>query len=88
MRLTRPAATLAVLALIGGPAAAQDTVPNPEFASWSKYKPGTRVVSNTFDMGDITAPFGGFGQSGFGRDKSIHALDKFTDLKSIWIQLR
>ena len=34
------------------------------------------------------APFGGFKQSGFGRDKSIHALDKFTDLKTIWIALR
>src|SRR5262245_32215839 len=44
MRLTRLAATLAVLALIAGPAAAQDSIPNPEFASWSKYKPGTRVV--------------------------------------------
>jgi acyl-CoA reductase-like NAD-dependent aldehyde dehydrogenase len=43
---------------------------------------------NTFDAGDITSPFGGFKQSGFGRDKSIHALDKFTDLKSIWLQLR
>jgi gamma-glutamyl-gamma-aminobutyraldehyde dehydrogenase/4-guanidinobutyraldehyde dehydrogenase/NAD-dependent aldehyde dehydrogenase len=46
------------------------------------------VWVNTFDAGDITSPFGGFKQSGFGRDKSIHALDKFTDLKSIWIQLR
>jgi len=46
------------------------------------------VWVNTFDAGDITAPFGGFKQSGFGRDKSIHALDKFTDLKTIWIQLR
>jgi acyl-CoA reductase-like NAD-dependent aldehyde dehydrogenase len=45
------------------------------------------VWVNTFDMGDITSPFGGFKQSGFGRDKSIHALEKFTDLKSIWIQL-
>jgi 4-guanidinobutyraldehyde dehydrogenase / NAD-dependent aldehyde dehydrogenase len=46
------------------------------------------VWVNTFDMGDITSPFGGFKQSGFGRDKSIHALDKYTDLKAIWIQLR
>jgi acyl-CoA reductase-like NAD-dependent aldehyde dehydrogenase len=46
------------------------------------------VWVNTFDAGDITSPFGGFKQSGFGRDKSIHALDKFTDLKSIWLQLR
>ncbi|HZO51053.1 MAG TPA: aldehyde dehydrogenase [Gaiellaceae bacterium] len=46
------------------------------------------VWVNTFDAGDITSPFGGFKQSGFGRDKSIHALEKFTDLKTIWIQLR
>ncbi len=45
------------------------------------------VWVNTFDAGDISAPFGGFKQSGFGRDKSIHALEKFTDLKTIWIQL-
>ena len=46
------------------------------------------VWVNSFDAGDITSPFGGFKQSGFGRDKSIHALEKFTDLKAIWIQLR
>jgi 4-guanidinobutyraldehyde dehydrogenase / NAD-dependent aldehyde dehydrogenase len=46
------------------------------------------VWVNTFDAGDITAPFGGFKQSGFGRDKSIHALEKYTELKTIWIQLR
>jgi len=46
------------------------------------------VWVNTFDAGDISAPFGGFKQSGFGRDKSIHALDKFSDLKTIWIALR
>ena len=45
------------------------------------------VWVNTFDAGDISSPFGGFKQSGFGRDKSIHALDKFTDLKAIWIAL-
>jgi acyl-CoA reductase-like NAD-dependent aldehyde dehydrogenase len=43
------------------------------------------VWVNCFDKGDITAPFGGFKQSCFGRDKSIHALEKYTDLKSIWI---
>jgi acyl-CoA reductase-like NAD-dependent aldehyde dehydrogenase len=46
------------------------------------------VWVNTFDMGDLTTPFGGFKQSGFGRDKSIYALDKFTDQKAIWIQLK
>jgi 4-guanidinobutyraldehyde dehydrogenase / NAD-dependent aldehyde dehydrogenase len=45
------------------------------------------VWVNCFDRGDITAPFGGFKQSGFGRDKSIHALDKYTDLKTIWIAI-
>lgn len=45
------------------------------------------VWVNTFDAGDIASPFGGFKQSGFGRDKSIHALEKFTDLKAIWINV-
>jgi gamma-glutamyl-gamma-aminobutyraldehyde dehydrogenase/4-guanidinobutyraldehyde dehydrogenase/NAD-dependent aldehyde dehydrogenase len=43
------------------------------------------VWVNTFDAGDITSPFGGFKQSGFGRDKSIHAIEKYADLKAIWI---
>jgi len=46
------------------------------------------VWVNTFDTGDISAPFGGFKQSGFGRDKSMHALEKYTDLKTVWIALR
>ncbi|GIU95985.1 MAG: aldehyde dehydrogenase [Gaiellaceae bacterium] len=46
------------------------------------------VWVNTFDMGDISSPFGGFKQSGFGRDKSLHAMEKFTDRKAVWIQLR
>jgi len=46
------------------------------------------VWVNTFDTGDISAPFGGFKQSGFGRDKSMHSLEKYTDLKTVWIQLR
>lgn len=45
------------------------------------------VWINCFDGGDITTPFGGFKQSGFGRDKSMHAMDKFTDLKTVWIEL-
>ena len=32
-------------------------------------------------------PFGGVKQSGFGSDKSLHAMDKFTDLKTTWIEL-
>jgi gamma-glutamyl-gamma-aminobutyraldehyde dehydrogenase len=37
--------------------------------------------------GDITVPFGGVKQSGFGRDKSLHALEKYQDLKTTWIRL-
>ena len=45
------------------------------------------VWVNTFDAADITVPFGGFKQSGSGRDKSLHALDSYTHLKTTWIQL-
>jgi acyl-CoA reductase-like NAD-dependent aldehyde dehydrogenase len=45
------------------------------------------VWVNCFDAGDITTPFGGFKQSGFGRDKSMHAMEKYTDLKTVWIQI-
>ena len=43
------------------------------------------VWVNCFDRGSMSAPFGGFKQSGFGRDKSLHAFDKYTDWKSIWL---
>ncbi|MFC5694402.1 aldehyde dehydrogenase [Pseudomonas sp. GCM10022186] len=45
------------------------------------------VWINQYDGGDMTAPFGGFKQSGNGRDKSLHAFDKYTELKSTWIKL-
>jgi acyl-CoA reductase-like NAD-dependent aldehyde dehydrogenase len=45
------------------------------------------VWVNTFDSADITVPFGGFKQSGFGRDKSLHALDGYTQLKTTWFDL-
>lgn len=45
------------------------------------------VWVNCWDESDITTPFGGFKQSGFGRDRSLHALDKYTELKTIWIKL-
>ena len=44
------------------------------------------VSVNTVDALDVTTPFGGFGQSGFGRDLSLHALDKFTALKTTWVK--
>ena len=45
------------------------------------------VWVNTFDAADITVPFGGFKQSGFGRDKGMAALDGYTQLKTTWFDL-
>ncbi len=45
------------------------------------------VWVNCYEEGDLTVPFGGVKQSGFGRDKSLHALDKFFDIKTTWMQL-
>jgi 4-guanidinobutyraldehyde dehydrogenase / NAD-dependent aldehyde dehydrogenase len=45
------------------------------------------VHVNQYDQDDITVPFGGFKQSGNGRDKSLHAFDKYTELKTTWINL-
>lgn len=52
-----------------------------------KLNAGT-VSVNTVDALDVTVPFGGNQQSGFGRDLSLHAFDKFTKLKTTWIELR
>ncbi len=45
------------------------------------------VHVNTYGGADNTVPLGGVRQSGNGHDKSLHALDKYTDLKTAWIQL-
>src|SRR5918995_6138315 len=45
------------------------------------------VSVNTVDALGPQTPFGGFKQSGFGRDLSLHALDKYTGLKTTWIKL-
>jgi gamma-glutamyl-gamma-aminobutyraldehyde dehydrogenase len=47
-------------------------------------KAGT-VWVNCYEEGDLAVPFGGTKLSGHGRDKSVHALDKFTDLKTTWL---
>ncbi len=46
------------------------------------------VSVNTVDALGLTTPFGGFRQSGFGRDLSRHALDNYTDWKTTWFQHR
>jgi gamma-glutamyl-gamma-aminobutyraldehyde dehydrogenase/4-guanidinobutyraldehyde dehydrogenase/NAD-dependent aldehyde dehydrogenase len=45
------------------------------------------VHVNQYDGDDITVPFGGYKQSGNGRDKSLHAFDKYTELKTTWIRV-
>ncbi len=46
------------------------------------------VTVNSFGEGDVTTPFGGYKQSGFGgRDNSVHAHDQYTQLKTIWLDL-
>jgi len=45
------------------------------------------VHVNSYDEDDITVPFGGYKQSGNGRDKSLHAMEKYTELKTTWIKL-
>ncbi|MFI5805834.1 aldehyde dehydrogenase [Streptomyces sp. NPDC051561] len=51
-----------------------------------KLRAGT-VWVNCYEEGDLTVPFGGMKQSGNGRDKSAHALEKYTELKTTWMQL-
>ncbi len=46
------------------------------------------VWINSFDRSSLATPFGGFKQSGFGRDRSPHAIDKYVDLKTIWTAFR
>ena len=51
-----------------------------------RIKAGT-VFVNTYGGSDNTIPLTGVKQSGNGSDKSLHALDKFTDLKPVWMKL-
>ena len=45
------------------------------------------VWVNSHNVRDLRTPFGGCKMSGIGRDKSLHAFDKFTQVKTTWIQL-
>jgi len=49
-------------------------------------KAGT-VWINTYNLYDPALPFGGFKESGFGRDQGKDALDKYTQTKSVWLNL-
>ena len=52
----------------------------------SRLQAGT-VWVNTYNVYDTAVPFGGYKQSGFGRDMSRYALDYYTQVKSVWVDL-
>lgn len=45
------------------------------------------VFVNTYDQTSPVTPFGGFKESGIGRDRSLHAFDKYTEIKTTWVEL-
>jgi aldehyde dehydrogenase (NAD+) len=49
-------------------------------------KAGT-IWINTYNALDAASPFGGFKQSGFGRELGVHALELYTQVKSVWVNL-
>ena len=51
-----------------------------------KLQAGT-VWINTYNIYDTAAPFGGYKHSGFGREMSAHALEHYTQIKSVWVDL-
>ena len=49
-------------------------------------KAGT-VWINAYNLYDPGLPFGGYKQSGFGRERGHYALEEYTQVKSIWVDL-
>jgi acyl-CoA reductase-like NAD-dependent aldehyde dehydrogenase len=49
-------------------------------------KAGT-VWINTYNIYDVASPFGGYKKSGFGRELGMHALEHYTQVKSVWVDL-
>jgi aldehyde dehydrogenase (NAD+)/phenylacetaldehyde dehydrogenase len=45
------------------------------------------VWINTYNVYDPASPFGGYKQSGFGRDLGVHALEGYTQTKSVWVDI-
>jgi acyl-CoA reductase-like NAD-dependent aldehyde dehydrogenase len=45
------------------------------------------VWINTYGLMDAALPFGGFKQSGFGRELGMHALQHYTEVKAVWVNL-
>jgi aldehyde dehydrogenase (NAD+) len=78
-------------------AQANDTIYGLAAAVWTKdikkahkvaraVKAGT-VWINTYNQYDVELPFGGYKQSGFGREMGREALDQYTMTKSVWVDL-
>lgn len=53
----------------------------------SRLKAGT-VWVNCYNVTDPASPFGGYKQSGFGREMGSYALENYTEVKSVWINLK
>ncbi len=53
----------------------------------SRIKAGTIWV-NTFNMLDVSVPFGGYKMSGYGRELGKHSIDLYTNIKSVWVNLQ
>jgi aldehyde dehydrogenase (NAD+) len=53
----------------------------------NRLKAGT-VWINDYNLEDAAAPFGGYKQSGIGREMGSYALDNYTEVKSVWVNLK
>lgn len=62
-----------------------ENVKNAHYVA-NRLKAGT-VWVNCFNSTDPASPFGGYKQSGFGREMGSYALDNYTEVKSVWISL-
>ncbi|HEY5794306.1 MAG TPA: aldehyde dehydrogenase [Bosea sp. (in: a-proteobacteria)] len=86
--------TIAVDSFEEGLAVANDTIYGLAAGVWTndirKAQRAAKAIRagvvwvNCFDRGNMSVPFGGFKQSGHGRDKSLHAIEKYTDWKATW----
>jgi aldehyde dehydrogenase (NAD+) len=45
------------------------------------------VFVNRYGCYDFASPFGGFGQSGWGKEMALHSLEGYTRTKSVWVHL-
>lgn len=52
----------------------------------NRLRAGT-VWVNAYNVFDAAAPFGGYKQSGFGREMGSYALDNYTEVKTVWINM-